>query len=180
MEGGLNLKLPLELSINKPGFLVSILVLLVLLAFSVYVWRAYAYRKKQALSSSQTKTMMLPDDIQQNVIQQNPPLAVHYIEFVTSEGESYTFNLDSECINVGRGSGNDLVITSHFPGWNTVSRNHAQIYKEGTSWRVRDLGASNGTYVNGKRTGHNLLKDGWKLSVGRVTFIFHKGTEEAS
>ncbi len=159
--------------INKPAFLV--LIPLALLALVIFVWSLYKDKKEQTLSSSQTKTMALPNDTQQN-----PPLPVPYLVLVASMGEPYVFNLDSEYINIGRGPENDLVITSRFPDGDTVSRTHARIYREGTSWRVRDLGASNGTYINGKRTGHNLLKDGWKLSVGKVTFIFHTSTEEAS
>jgi hypothetical protein len=54
----------------------------------------------------------------------------------------------------------------------TVSRRHAQLRRDGAQWRLRDLGSSNGTWVDGRRAEgevtvargqHILLGDCWVL-----------------
>jgi hypothetical protein len=47
---------------------------------------------------------------------------------------------------LGRSSECDLVL-----GDDTVSRRHAELFLVGGAWHVRDLGSSNGTYVQGRR-----------------------------
>jgi pSer/pThr/pTyr-binding forkhead associated (FHA) protein len=51
-----------------------------------------------------------------------------------------------------------------------VSRRHCEIVPEGDALIVRDLGSSNGTYVNGKRVlGKQALQPGDVLTIGGVT-----------
>jgi predicted component of type VI protein secretion system len=51
-----------------------------------------------------------------------------------------------------------------------VSRRHCEIHEAGDVLTVRDLGSSNGTFVNGKRVlGQQALKVGDELTVGSVT-----------
>ena len=51
-----------------------------------------------------------------------------------------------------------------------VSRRHCEIHEADGQLTVRDLGSSNGTFVNGKRVlGQQLLKVGDELTVGSVT-----------
>ncbi len=51
-----------------------------------------------------------------------------------------------------------------------VSRKHCEILEAGGTLTVRDLGSSNGTFVNGKRIlGQQGLKVGDELTVGSVT-----------
>lgn len=52
-----------------------------------------------------------------------------------------------------------------------VSRLHCEITANETGITVKDLGSSNGTYVNGKRVAESPLKAGDKLSVGPVVFV---------
>lgn len=80
-----------------------------------------------------------------------------------------------ESLTVGRAADNDLIITPEFAGWETVSRRHARIYRQGDHWIVEDLGSTNGIYVNGRRTGRNRLQDGWRLEIGGVAFTFRAG-----
>jgi pSer/pThr/pTyr-binding forkhead associated (FHA) protein len=70
-------------------------------------------------------------------------------------------------------------VTQDFPAWQTVSRRHAHIYQRAGRWIVEDLDSMNGIYVNGRRAGRNTLRDGWRLDVGGVAFIFHAGKEES-
>jgi len=102
-----------------------------------------------------------------------------YLEVASTSGISPRFDLKPDGSTIGRAAGNDLVITQDLPAWETVSRQHARIYEQAGRWIVEDLGSVNGVYVNGKRTGRNLLRDGWRLGVGGVEFVFHAGTGEA-
>ncbi len=95
-------------------------------------------------------------------------------------GRRWRFEIRKDSITIGRAPGNDLVIPTDFPGWDTVSRQHARIYRRDGLWIVEDLGSTNGVYVNGRRTGHNLLRDRWRLTIGGVEFIFRTGTGEVS
>lgn len=47
-------------------------------------------------------------------------------------------------LRIGRDPGNDLVIDH-----TSVSRSHAEVYHDGSSWRLRDLGSKNGSFVDG-------------------------------
>jgi pSer/pThr/pTyr-binding forkhead associated (FHA) protein len=73
-----------------------------------------------------------------------------------------------------------LVIAQDLPGWETVSNRHARIYEQAGRWVIEDLGSTNGVYVNGKRTGRNLLQDGWRLGIGGVEFVCRISKGEAS
>lgn len=54
-----------------------------------------------------------------------------------------------------------------------VSRHHAQIDSDAEGWIVRDLGSTNGTFVNGKRiAGPTRLGDGDRIAVGRNTLVY--------
>lgn len=87
------------------------------------------------------------------------------------KGEVYPL---AESIMIGREEGNDIVIKeSH------VSGHHAIITRHGPRWQIRDLGSTNGTYVNGVRIeGPVDLVPGMKIRIGGVTF--EVGWENAS
>ncbi|MBN1180408.1 MAG: FHA domain-containing protein [Anaerolineae bacterium] len=89
------------------------------------------------------------------------------------------FDLSTGEATIGRAPENDVVISESTPGWQTVSRQHARIYRQEGLWIVEDLQSANGIYVNGRRTGLNRLYDGWRLGIGEVEFVFRAGTKEA-
>jgi len=64
----------------------------------------------------------------------------------------------------GASSGNDLVLTDP-----TVSRVHAELRAEPEGVRVRDLGSTNGTRINGVGVVDALASPGMKVSFGDVT-----------
>ena len=56
---------------------------------------------------------------------------------------------------------------------NTVSRRHCELLPSNGDWLVRDLGSSNGTYVNGGRViASHQLKVGDQIRVGRTLMVF--------
>src|SRR3954462_8283182 len=56
---------------------------------------------------------------------------------------------------------------------NTVSRRHAELLPGEDGWILRDLGSSNGTYINGLRvTNRYTLKLGDQIRVGRTLMVY--------
>jgi len=54
----------------------------------------------------------------------------------------------------------------------SVSRNHARILRQRNNYVIRDLGSTNGTYVNDELVDEVVLRDGDQLKVGRTIFKF--------
>ena len=59
-----------------------------------------------------------------------------------------------------------------------VSRLHCQLTATDDALEVKDLGSTNGTFANGKRITDGVLRDGDRLTVGRVIFAI-KADESA-
>ena len=78
---------------------------------------------------------------------------------------------------IGRDPASNLPIDETFPGWQTVSRQHALISRHERGYVIEDLGSQNGVRVNGRLTPKNLLRNGWQVSVGGVTFRLVDETE---
>jgi hypothetical protein len=70
-------------------------------------------------------------------------------------------------ILVGRAPGCNFILTDL-----TVSRFHAELYREERGWMVSDLGSMNGTRVNGWRlTGPAPVRPGDEIGFGNLTFV---------
>jgi two-component system cell cycle response regulator len=52
-----------------------------------------------------------------------------------------------------------------------ISREHAELLVEGGRMLVRDLGSTNGTFINGTRTTSHEVRDGDQISLGGATFV---------
>src|SRR5216684_1736453 len=61
-----------------------------------------------------------------------------------------------------------------------VSKEHASIERLGSQFLLRDLGSSNGTFVNGRRVRELKLKDGDEIVLGNCRLTFHAGEMERS
>ena len=64
-------------------------------------------------------------------------------------------------LTIGRSSSCQLVL-----GDDTVSRRHAELFLEGSRWILRDLGSSNGTWVNGRRVVEAEVRPGDLVHLG--------------
>jgi DNA-binding response OmpR family regulator len=77
--------------------------------------------------------------------------------------------LASEVATIGRAVESDIVITSK-----RVSREHAQVQRQGRRMVLADLGSTNGTFLNDERVLAPVeLRDGDCVSIGDVELTFH-------
>jgi adenylate cyclase len=81
-------------------------------------------------------------------------------------GERRDFPITSPHTVIGRKQESGLRIPTR-----DVSRQHCEVVLDKVGPIVRDLGSSNGTYVNGKRVAESPLAPGDTLSIGPVHFI---------
>jgi S1-C subfamily serine protease len=73
--------------------------------------------------------------------------------------------LDGAGCTVGRHPGCSLRFGAEADG---VSARHARLLRDGAEWVVRDLGSTNGTWLNGRRVrGDAVLRDGDRLAFGQ-------------
>lgn len=95
------------------------------------------------------------------------------LTYLSDSGSGVSVPLKDGPITIGRADDNDLVIDDRFSSYETVSETHARLYQRAGYWIIKDLDSDNGVYVNRQRTGHNILQEGWQVSIGSVTFKFH-------
>lgn len=96
------------------------------------------------------------------------------LEYLINE-ELKTFYLNKEVITVGKLSSNDFQLND-----NSVSRNHCKFERGKNSYKLIDLGSTNGTYVNGKRIDESLLKENDNITIGRTILKFLAVSEQES
>ncbi len=86
---------------------------------------------------------------------------------VKDDGSSREFKIDRESTVIGRDEAARLRIPL-----SAVSRRHCEIILDADDeLLVRDLGSSNGTYLNGKKVRQAELSPGDLLTVGPVVFV---------
>ena len=83
-----------------------------------------------------------------------------------------TFRLPPGAVKtIGRAPGAEFIVEAAL-----VSRLHCQLTATADTLHVKDLGSTNGTFVNGKRVTNAELRDGDTLSVGRLELIVSRST----
>src|SRR5688572_31007650 len=97
-----------------------------------------------------------------------------YIEINTAAG-SKQLVLGREPISIGRHTENKLVLND-----NLASRFHCVIEKAPDGYILRDLGASNGTFVNGRKVKSALLQPGDVVRVGTTDLVLVLPESEAN
>jgi FHA domain-containing protein/zinc ribbon protein len=80
------------------------------------------------------------------------------------------FRLDGDLTTAGRHPDSDIFLDDV-----TVSRRHAEFYREGGRFTVRDVGSLNGTYVNGARIEEAELVGGAEVQIGKFRLQFFSG-----
>jgi adenylate cyclase len=85
---------------------------------------------------------------------------------LTSADNLQTFELKSGPAQiVGRAPTSDVPVFDP-----TISRRHAELITEDKGVRVRDLGSSNGTFLNGAKIENGMINPGDQITFGKVQF----------
>jgi adenylate cyclase len=61
-----------------------------------------------------------------------------------------------------------------------VSKEHVEIFRVGDEYRIRDLGSTNGTFLNGARIIEAPLADHDRFQLGQEEIRFRSGVAEAT
>lgn len=77
------------------------------------------------------------------------------------------FMVDRDVFTIGSGPHNDLVLQD-----STVSRHHCEIQRAPDGCVVRDLGSTNGTFVQGVRVTEAFLDQGTEFQLGQTKIVF--------
>jgi Nif-specific regulatory protein len=83
------------------------------------------------------------------------------------EGGDFPLSND---LSIGREKSNAVSVEDRM-----LSRHHCLIHLEDSAFQIRDLGSSNGTYVNGLPVTAHALKDGDQIRAGQSLFRFALG-----
>ncbi len=75
--------------------------------------------------------------------------------------------LDKGSMVVGRDTSADIVLED-----DAASRRHAEIFKVGEMYFVKDLGSRNGTFLNEEAAGEELLRVGDRIRIGNTILVF--------
>jgi EAL domain-containing protein (putative c-di-GMP-specific phosphodiesterase class I) len=93
---------------------------------------------------------------------------VAYLEHYPEQGGgAHRIRLDPLPFRIGRSKQANWVICS-----SRVSKEHAEIIQTGDEFRIRDLGSTNGTFINGQRVDESALVEGDILHVAHEEFLF--------
>lgn len=95
--------------------------------------------------------------------QDNPMLEINSAQYLLTKNQTV----------IGRGSDCDIVIDD--PG---ISRRHLQIDITDNAVIARDLGSTNGTYVEGHQVPAATLLDGNTITIGRTRILYWASSQE--
>jgi pSer/pThr/pTyr-binding forkhead associated (FHA) protein len=115
----------------------------------------------EIVDPSRTQTE-LPQRVNREV--ERPALPQWQVKATTGAMAGKLFPIDGTKI-VGRDPGCDIIVTGTH-----VSRRHAELSIRGGQLWVKDLGSSNGSFVNGKRNEEVILKNGDEVKFDAMTF----------
>ncbi|MEV6771365.1 FHA domain-containing protein [Nocardia sp. NPDC051030] len=74
-------------------------------------------------------------------------------------------------LTIGRTSDNQIVVNDPL-----ASRRHARLVPDRQGLAIEDLGSANGTFVNGRREQHTVLRERDIVTIGNVDFVVEQGT----
>jgi len=97
------------------------------------------------------------------------------VVIVVGPGAGQEYPLKKAVSVVGREKGVDILLPD-----TAVSRRHAAIDAAGGVFRLKDLGSTNGTLLNGKRIRESAIRHGDRFQVGNTTLQFVVEEREGS
>ncbi len=89
--------------------------------------------------------------------------------FIAGLQQGQRFVLNKDLVRLGRERFNDLTVDDE-----SSSRAHCEIRRHGDVLRLRDLGSTNGTYVNNRRATEVVVNDGDRISIGGTVMLVER------
>jgi two-component system, cell cycle response regulator len=105
-----------------------------------------------------------------NRITEHPPTKEACLVVIYGPDLGRKYSLETPSVTLGRSNKCDIQIDQE-----SVSRAHSKVINAGRSVRIRDLGSTNGTYVNDELVEERPLTDGDFIKIGRTIFKFLSG-----
>jgi hypothetical protein len=93
--------------------------------------------------------------------------------FVLRLSDGRTIRVERDRAKIGTGASCDIRIDESFHGYETVSEEHALIERWRDEWVIKDL-TKKGIFVNGRRTGENVIRNGYVIRIGEVEMRFEQ------
>ncbi|MGQ9661453.1 MAG: sigma 54-interacting transcriptional regulator [Kiritimatiellia bacterium] len=111
----------------------------------------------------ESPTLILPPDSHTESIQ------IQKCKLIAVSGplQGQEFVVEKDFFTIGSGPHNDLVLRD-----STISRHHCEIRLKPEGFLIRDLGSTNGTWVQGVRIAEAFLGQGTELQLGQTRLIF--------
>ena len=109
------------------------------------------------------------DRTQTLVDRSQKPLVLKKVRLVVVKGsdEGRTVTLQQPAVAIGTLGENDLLLTDP-----TVSRKHAVVEEKADGYLIRDLGSTNGTFLDGVRIREGYLSPGSVIRLGKTEIAF--------
>ena len=104
-------------------------------------------------------------------VEEDAPPPAPEREVVTLAVGGRTHEITSPRVVLGRSRSCDVQLSDV-----NVSRRHAEVVQEGTTYWIVDLDSMNGTAVNGSRVEREKLRDGDVITVGSTDLVFGRTT----
>jgi len=92
-------------------------------------------------------------------------------EIVTLDENGTKHEVDKASVVIGRSKDCDVRLADP-----NVSRRHAELRQEGTSYWILDLGSTNGLTVNGRRQKRAKLENDDRITIGSTDLVFRRGS----
>lgn len=117
----------------------------------------------------------LPSTMAQPTVPPRPPAPAPTPQSTASlEYEEQTYPLRPDSTVIGRSTSADVTVPD-----TGVSRKHLELFRSGGTWYARDLGSTNGSYVDGEQLTSDSPKaqliDGALISLGNARLRFRQG-----
>ena len=111
----------------------------------------------------QAHTLLLGSDQDGNIIRVRKTKLL----IISGPLQGKEFLVNKEEFSIGSGAQNDLVLED-----STISKRHCEISVSENGYQIRDLGSTNGTYVQGIRIASAFLNPGAEFQIGKTHLIF--------
>ncbi len=103
-------------------------------------------------------------------------IAQGQVLLLTTDDHSYAFDLwEHFRVSLGRHRSNDVPLVSR-----KVSNYHAEILNEGDGWLLRDLGSTNGLFINDEPVRERRLNQGDRIRIGGYELTVHLKARDGS